>query len=129
MLDGYVARKTNTTSEFGSKLDSIADIIFITVCLFKILPCVNINLWLLIWMILIIVIRIINILYGFFVKNKIIMLHTLLNKLTGLLLFVFPLIIHLIPIIYYEIVICIFATVAALQEFYLIKTKGDINEY
>ena len=28
MIDGAVARKTGTVSEFGSKLDTIADIIF-----------------------------------------------------------------------------------------------------
>ena len=29
MVDGWVARKTNTVSEFGSKLDTVADIIFV----------------------------------------------------------------------------------------------------
>ena len=33
MIDGTVARKTNTVSEFGSRLDTIADFIFVVVCL------------------------------------------------------------------------------------------------
>ena len=28
MVDGWVARKTNTVSDFGSKLDTIADIFY-----------------------------------------------------------------------------------------------------
>ena len=32
MIDGTVARKTNTVSEFGSRLDTVADFIFVMVC-------------------------------------------------------------------------------------------------
>ena len=38
MLDGAVARKTGTVSEFGSRLDTIADLLFVAVCLIKLLP-------------------------------------------------------------------------------------------
>ncbi len=38
MADGIVARKTNSVSEFGSRFDSIADFVFVGVCLIKILP-------------------------------------------------------------------------------------------
>ena len=31
MIDGTIARKTNSASEFGSKLDTVADIIFVIV--------------------------------------------------------------------------------------------------
>ncbi len=41
MIDGTVARKTGTESEFGSKLDSTADLMFVTVCLLKLLPVLN----------------------------------------------------------------------------------------
>lgn len=32
MIDGIVARKTNSVSEFGSQLDTAADFILIVVC-------------------------------------------------------------------------------------------------
>ena len=35
MIDGAVARRTGTVSEFGSRLDTIADIVFVAVCLIK----------------------------------------------------------------------------------------------
>ena len=38
MIDGTVARKTGTVSEFGSKLDTAADFILAAVCLIKIIP-------------------------------------------------------------------------------------------
>lgn len=33
VLDGIIARKTNTASSFGARLDTIADFIFVTVLL------------------------------------------------------------------------------------------------
>ena len=35
MVDGFVARKYNITSEIGAKIDSIADIVFILVAIVK----------------------------------------------------------------------------------------------
>ena len=37
MIDGTIARKTNSTSEFGSKLDTVADLVFVAVSLIKLL--------------------------------------------------------------------------------------------
>ena len=37
-LDGYVARKTNSISELGSKLDSIADLCFYIMMILRIFP-------------------------------------------------------------------------------------------
>ncbi len=38
MIDGTVARKTGTVSEFGSKLDTVADFVLVVVCLIKLIP-------------------------------------------------------------------------------------------
>ena len=46
MIDGAVARKTDTVSELGSKLDTIADIVFVAVCLVKLLPVLDVPVWL-----------------------------------------------------------------------------------
>ena len=37
-LDGWLARKTGTASEFGARLDSIADLLFYAVLLLKLFP-------------------------------------------------------------------------------------------
>ena len=52
MVDGAVARKTNTVSEFGSNFDTFADFIFVLVCLVKFIPFVNFPIWSYIWILL-----------------------------------------------------------------------------
>ena len=49
MIDGTIARRTNSVSEFGSKLDTVADFIFVIVVMIKLLPVIPIPYWTLIW--------------------------------------------------------------------------------
>ena len=37
MLDGFAARRTNTVSELGARLDTMADLLFVVMCLIKLL--------------------------------------------------------------------------------------------
>ena len=60
MIDGEVARKTGTVSEFGSKLDTAADFVFVVVCLIKMIPAIQAPTWLIVWIIVIAVIKVIN---------------------------------------------------------------------
>lgn len=46
MIDGTVARKTSTVSELGSKLDTVADFVFVAVCLIKLIPILEVTMWL-----------------------------------------------------------------------------------
>ena len=125
MVDGTIARKTNSTSRFGSQLDTIADFIFVMVSLFKLLPAIQIPGWLWIWVGVIAVIRIGNLLWGYISKKQFISLHTIMNKLTGLLLFLLPLTISFVELKYTAIAVCSIATFSALQEgFYMITDRG-----
>lgn len=127
MIDGTVARKTCSVSEFGSKLDTVADFIFLVVCLIKLLPAINISTWFLIWIAFIAVIKIINVVSGFICCMRFVSVHTVMNKVTGLLLFMLPLALPFIEMKYYMIIVCGTATFAAIQEGYLIRT-GRIVE-
>ena len=49
MIDGTIARKTNSASEFGAKLDTVADIVFVVVSMIKLLPTIHIPGWLWGW--------------------------------------------------------------------------------
>lgn len=91
MIDGTVARKTGKASEFGSKFDSIADIIFVAVCLINLIPVMDIETWLYIWIAIIAVIKGINILYGLKKHKRVVFVHSILNKVTGILAFLLPL--------------------------------------
>lgn len=121
MIDGTVARKTGTVSEFGVRLDSIADIVFVVVCLIKLIPVINIPVWLYSWIGIIALIRIINIISGLIMQKKIVMLHTIMNKVTGFLLFLLPLTLRLVEIKYTAIPVCAVATFAAVQEGHFIR--------
>ena len=122
MIDVIIARKTNSTSKFGSQLDTIADFIFVVVSLFKLLPVIHIPQWLWIWGSVIAVIKISNIIWGYVSKKQFISLHTIMNKVTGLLLFLLPLTIPFWELNYIAIVVCSsIATLSAIQEgFYMI---------
>ena len=116
MADGIVARKTNSTSKFGSQLDTFADLVFVEVSLFKLLPAIHIPQWLWIWGGVIAVIKISNIVMTYISKKQFLSLHNVLNKLTGLLLFLFPLTENLLDLKYNAIVVCSIATLSAIQE-------------
>jgi len=116
MVDGTIARKTNSTSKFGSRLDTIADLIFVVVSLFKLLPAIPIPGWLWIWIGVIAVIRIGNLLWGYISKKQFISLHTIMNKLAGLLLFLLPLTISFVELKYTATAVCSIATFSAIQE-------------
>ena len=122
MIDGTIARKTETVSSFGSKLDTAADLVFIAVCAVKLLPKINICIWLWIWIAVIAIVKVTNIVIGFIRRKKLVALHTVLNKTTGLLLFFLPLTLQFIVPTYSLAVVCTVATIAALQEgYYTIK--------
>ena len=128
MVDGTIARKTNSVSKTGSKLDSTADLIFAAVCLVKILPAINIPLWLRIWIIIIALIKIINMISSYKIMGKIMFLHTKANKLTGFLLFLIPFVLYYIDISYCSVPVCLVATFAAIQEGHFIRSKNYKND-
>lgn len=125
MIDGTVARKTGNVSESGAKLDSIADIVFAVACLIKLLPVIIIPKWLYIWIGIIALIRIINIVSGFIMQKRFVMLHTIMNKITGLMLFILPLTVPFIEIKYTAVPVCTVATFAAIQEGHFIRTGRE----
>jgi len=116
VLDGFVARKTDTVSTFGSKLDTAADIVFVAAVIIKCAPTVELPAWLIIWFAAIAIIKIANIVYGFLKYGELISVHSVLNKITGGLLFVLPLTLSFIDITYSGSWVCIAATVAAINE-------------
>ena len=126
MLDGFAARKTNTASRFGARLDTIADYMFVIVCLIKLLPVIPIPIWLYVWIGIIAFIKAINIISGFAIQKTFMTVHSTMNKATGLLLFLLPLTIPVFPLKYSAIVACAVATFAAIQEGHLIRT-GELT--
>ena len=126
VLDGLVARKLNLQSSFGEKLDTVADICFVGAILYKLLPAMQIPLWLWLWLGIIALLKFTNILRGFICQKTFVAKHTVTNKITGILLFLFPFSLSLLPLEYAleygAIVVCSMATIAAIHEGIYMKT-------
>ena len=122
MIDGAVARRTGTVSELGSRFDTIADIVFIVACLIKLLPALDVPVWLYIWTAIIAMIKLFNIAIGYIRQKQFIAVHSVINKVTGGLLFIFPLTVAFIDMKYTAAIVCLIAMIAAIYEGYLIQT-------
>ena len=120
VLDGTIARATGNTTELGAKLDSIADILFYTVMLIKILPLLINALPGWIWYIVaaVIAVRIMAYIVAAVKYRRFASLHTYLNKLTGALIFT-------VPYFFYgdgrfvfaiSMTVCVVAGIASLEE-------------
>lgn len=123
MVDGTIARKLGTESEFGEKLDTIADIIFAAAALYKLLPVMVLSTGIWIWVGIIAVIKVINIISGFVVQKRFVTVHSLANKITGIALFLLPLTLSFVDIRYTAFFICLLATFAAIQEGHFVRSR------
>ena len=125
MADGPVARKMGRVSEFGSKFDTAADFVLVAVCLIKLIPAVYVPVPLIIWIIVIAVIKAINLISGYVMRKEIVVLHTVMNKVTGVMLFVLPLTLTFIDLKISGTIVSMVATFAAIQEGHLIRTGNN----
>ena len=126
MVDGTIARKTNAVSEFGSRLDTVADFLFVIASFGKLVPVIRIPGWIWVWAAVIGVGKLINLVWGFTQTKKLPNLHTIANKATGLCLFLLPLTMPFADLRYTAPVVCILATIAAIQEGYYIATERNV---
>lgn len=91
MIDGPVARRTDTVSEAGSKLDSAADAVFVSVCLVKFFPVMRFDPWIWASAVITALIRIyvlLSLRARFEAPSA---LHTKADKAAGFVLFLIPL--------------------------------------
>ena len=125
MIDGTIARKTNSASEMGGKIDTIADFVFMAVSVVKLLPSIFIPGWLWIWVTAIALVKTANILLRYILNNEFVALHTIMNKATGLLLFLLPFTISFVDPQYSLLLVCAVATFSSIQEgIFIIAGRG-----
>ncbi len=116
VLDGFVARKLYTESKKGAMLDSTADLFFTVVYAVKILPLLNIPLWIWIWVASIGTVKITSILIASTKAHRLLIEHSFGNKLTGFLLFLLPLTACVADVKYGAILVCVVATGTVIKE-------------
>ena len=126
MVDGTIARKTGAASSFGSRLDTVADFLFVISSFVKLVPVIRIPVWTWVWVAVIAAVKLVNLVRGFTQTKQIPALHTIANKATGLCLFLLPLTSSFVDLRYTAPVVCVLATIAAIQEGYYIVTGRNV---
>ena len=126
MIDGAVARKTNSSSDFGARLDTVADVVFTAVAMIKLLPAIQLPGWLLLWIAAIAVMKISGVTVEFILRKRLLSLHSRMNKITGLALFLLPLTLQFIDIQCSAAAVCLLATCSAIQELRYVLTGREI---
>ncbi len=116
VADGAVARKTQTVSKTGAMLDSAADVMFWLAALSRLLPAMRLSppIWQGIWIVA--GIRGLSYLIGALKYRRFAAIHTILNKLVGILLFFAPYSIRFCSIETVLAGLCIAAGISAAEE-------------
>lgn len=122
MVDGAIARKMGAASEFGARLDTIADFLFVIASFVKLVPVIRIPVWIWVWAAVIAAVKLVTLVWGFTQMKQMPSLHTIANKATGLCLFLLPLTMSFVDLRYTAPVVCVIATIAAIREGYYIAT-------
>lgn len=127
IIDGFIARKTGTTSVFGAKLDSIADMIMIGVLLSLFYTIINPKIEIIICVILIGTIRLIAMIVALKKYKTFASIHTYGNKITGIILFLFPILILYIDTTILMYIICVVASISATEELIIQLTSYELQ--
>lgn len=131
VLDGWLARKTGRASEFGARLDSIADLLFYSVLLIRLFPVLYQRLPGEIWYVVsgIVLVRLAAYITAAVKYHRFASLHTWLNKLTGVAVFLLPYVLWGSYIVVYSWAVCILAFTASAEELaiHLLRTDYRAN--
>lgn len=117
-IDGWIARATKSESEFGAKLDSIADLLFYSVLAIQIFPFLLRVLPRVLWYVAISVILVRLVIYIFVAikYRRFASIHTYLNKTTGFIIFMLPYFILYAATVPVCCVLAVVSGIAAIEE-------------
>ncbi len=122
-VDGFTARKLKTVSDFGSKLDSVADLTFYTAMMLKIIPYLvkHLEIWNWVFLFLVLAIRISAYTVSAIKFRKFASVHSIMNKATGAGVFALPYFTLFNPFVFniYSTVVCTVGFVASSSELLL----------
>lgn len=129
VLDGFLARKLKVTSEFGAKLDSVADVFFNITMIIKILPALLVALPVFIWYLVgaIVLLRVASYVVSAVKFRKIASLHTIMNKITVFLVFVVPFFVHTQIAVGLCTLICVLGILATLEDLFINIRKKEYS--
>lgn len=129
ILDGFIARKFKLESEFGARLDSFADfifyimLVFIFTKLYSSIILVNYK----VALVGIVFIRLLNLLLTKLKYKKFVFVHTIVNKISGVLLYFLPVIILFKQSDIIIWITLIFAFIAAIEELLITIKYSEVK--
>ena len=126
-LDGFLARRFNATSQMGSKLDSIADLILFLVIGIVIVSSSYFTKW--VWYSLgcVFVLRIFSVLICYIKFHQFAILHTYMNKLVGLLCIAIPFTLKSSWFMVYAWFVIFVATLSVFEEIIIHLSSSKLN--
>lgn len=127
VLDGYIARKTDTTSKLGGNLDTIADFVMIMVLIIILYPIINPKVQIILWIVIIAIFRVVSVMIVFVKYKTFEIIHTYGNKITGLLLFTFTPLLTLIQSDMLMYIICVVASISAIEELLIHLSSNELR--
>lgn len=101
--------------------------IMIFVILFRFVPTMGLNLFMILWFIVIFFIKIGCIFIVFFRFKEFGMVHTYMNKITGSLIFIYPILNYFTSSKFYIFIIFIFASITAIEEILIDFTMKSLE--
>ena len=118
VFDGFIARRIKAADNFGARLDSIADLLFYTLILIRLLPVLLTELPNKIWyaVAVILCIRISAYITAAVKYRMFSSLHTYLNKATGIAVFLIPFSLATDYAVLFCFAVCAVAAASSLEE-------------
>ena len=127
VLDGFLARRSRSENRQGQILDSTADIV-LTVCLLAcLIPFLPWEGWMITWIAIIAVIRIISLGSGSMRFGQIALLHTYGNKISAFLRYLAPFLLAFIDLTPMMVVLCTITTLTSLEDLYINLKSNSLD--
>jgi len=116
MIDGPIARRAKVTSNFGSFLDSSADMLLAIVMLIIFIPILALEIWMIVMVAVVLTMRAVGFTIGFVKYRTFTLLHTYANKAAGTLLACFPIFYFFFGLTITIPILFVAASLSALEE-------------
>lgn len=125
--DGLVARIMKQQSDFGARLDSMADTVFCFAILMVVMLTITIPQWIWICIIIIAAVRVAAYWIGYKKYHAFAALHTCANKITGMVLYGMPILYSMFGVTATGVILCLIAGFSASEELLLTVRSKDLN--
>lgn len=127
MLDGFLARRLKAASRLGEKLDSVADFIMVCILIFVLYPVLKPAIDIIVWIIVIALVRLTAAFVAVKKYKAFVMLHTIGNKVTGIVLFISPYLFLWFSNNTIMYLVCCIASISAFEELVIQFTSKELH--